>query len=109
MRNRRTRSVTARVTDAEYATFQQLAGERGLGEWAREMLRHEAGRTYFEEAVLAELLALRAIVLNVQYAVANGTAPSAATMREFIAHADEDKLLNARDHLAAASPVRRIP
>ena len=67
----RTRTISTKVTEDDYALFAQLAGDQPVGEWVREVLfkavlserTAEAHRT-----VLGELLALRKILLNLHSA-----------------------------------------
>lgn len=65
----RTKSIGTKVSDEEYAQLEKLAQEHGqtLGEWCRDvMLERAEGRkpSVIEETVLAEMLALRTILLN---------------------------------------------
>jgi hypothetical protein len=70
-----TRIVSTKVTEDDYAMFEQLAGDQPVGEGVREVLfmavlserTAEAHRT-----ILSELLALRKILLNLQFSVAAG-------------------------------------
>jgi len=102
----RTRCLSTKVTDAEYHTFERLARGQSLSEWIRWVLRDHASRRDLEEIVVAELLALRAILLNLQFAVAVGTPPTADEMRQLIERADEDRFRKAQERLAAASVPR---
>ena len=54
-------------------------------------------------ALLAELVALRAILLNVLFRQANGKTLTAQEMQGLIDRADSDKLKKARDRLAQAA------
>lgn len=57
---------------------------------------------------MAELLALRAILLNLHFAVCSGEPVTAETMRRLIDRADQDKLQHAQERLASAD-ARREP
>jgi hypothetical protein len=94
------------VTDDEYARFEALAGEQSLSEWVRAALLRVAAPSK-EPVVLAELLALRAILLNLHFAVCSGQPITAETMRRFIDHADDDKLRHARERLASIDAQRQ--
>ena len=98
----RTRRLSTKVTDAEYHTFERLARGQSLSEWIRRVLRDHASRRELEETVLAELLALRTILLNLQFAVAAGSPPTADEMRQLIERADEERFRKAQERLAAA-------
>lgn len=99
----RTRCMSTKVTEAEYHTFERMARGQSLSEWIRSALRDHATRRELEEVLLAELLALRTILLNLQFAVAAGTPPTPDEMRQLIERADEDRFRKARERLAAAA------
>ncbi len=88
----RTKSVSTKVTDEEYAQFEALAGEQTISE-------PNAG----EQTVLAELLALRTILLNLHFAVSEGQTLTAEEMQQLIERADQNKLSKARQRLAEAA------
>lgn len=105
----RNKSVGTKVTDEEYAQLEVLAGARSLSEWVREVLLEAVERekaTPAEETVLAEVLALRTILLNVLFKLANGEAITAQEMQQLIDRADADKLKKALERLEAAKPQR---
>ena len=63
----RRKSIGTKVSEEEYARLEALAGGRALGEWVREVLLRELdGRQArpADEILLAEVLALRTILLN---------------------------------------------
>ena len=100
---RRVRCVSTKLTEADYATCLQRAGSRSLGEWAREVLVEATMQRPIEELLLAEVLALRTIVINLQFAVATQGAPTPEQMQGLVERADRDKVQRAIDRLAAAS------
>jgi hypothetical protein len=106
MRVRRTKSIGTKVTDDEYARLEALAGGQSLSEWTREILLKAAARQAAEQVVLAELLALRTIVLNLHFAVATGEAPSTDDVQALIERADQDKIQRAKERLWSASQRR---
>ena len=69
-------TVSTKVSEDDYALLKQLAGDQRVGEWVRDVLfkavlaerTAEAHRT-----ILGELLALRKILLNLQFTVAAGS------------------------------------
>ena len=105
----RTRTVSTKVTEDDYALFAQLAGDQSVGEWVREVLfkavlaerTAEAHRT-----ILGEVLALRKILLNLQFTVAAGEPVTRDRMLAWIEEADADKGEKARARLTAAPPGR---
>ncbi|PYU25975.1 MAG: hypothetical protein DMG30_03630 [Acidobacteria bacterium] len=110
----RTRSVGARLTAAEYASLERQAEASGqsLSEWCREVMlasvngqapknRQSVGTEV--QAVMAEIVALRTILLNVIYKQANGESLTAEEMQRLIERADADKLKKAADRLQQGS------
>ena len=93
----RTRSISTKVTEEEYARLEELAGATGqsMSEWVREIL---IGRLEREatETVLAELLGLRTILLNLMFTQAKGESMTAEQMQAVIERADAAKLERAR-------------
>ncbi len=98
----RTKSISTKVTDEEYAQFEALAGEQTISEWAREVLLNGTKPNAGEQTVLAELLALRTILLNIHFAVSQGQTLTVEEMRQLIERADQNKLSKARQRLAEA-------
>lgn len=107
MASQRTKSIGTKVTDEEYARLEALAGEQTISEWARAVLLKAAAPST-EPILLAELLALRTILLNLHFAVCSGEPVTAETMRRLIDRADQDKIQHAHKRLASAD-ARREP
>jgi hypothetical protein len=63
----RTKSVSTKITDEEYAQMEALAGEQTISEWARDVLLKAVKPNAGEQIVLAEVVALRTILLNALY------------------------------------------
>jgi hypothetical protein len=99
----RTKSISTKVTDEEYAQFEALAGEQTISEWAREVLLKATKSNASVQAVLAEVLALRTILLNVHFAVSQGQTLTDEKMQQLIERADQNKLSKARERLAEAA------
>jgi hypothetical protein len=99
----RTKSISTKVTDEEYAQFEALAGEQTISEWAREVLLKATKPNAGEQTMLAEVLALRTILLNVHFAVSQGQTLTAQEMQQLITRADQNKLSKARQRLAEAT------
>ena len=102
MRSLRSRSVGTKLTETEYATLQALAGEQRLGEWVRQVLLASVAPDRFQHIVLAEVIALRTILLNLHFAVASGETLTAEAMQRLIYRADQDKIRKAQEHLTSA-------
>jgi len=98
----RARCVSTKLTEAEYATCAELAGSKSLSEWTREVLLAAVTRRPIEELLLAEVLALRTIVVNLQFAVVTRGAPTPDQMQGLIGRADREKAQKAVDRLTAA-------
>jgi len=99
----RTKSISTKVTDEEYAQFEALAGEQTISEWARDVLLKATKPNAGEQTVLAEVLALRTILLNIHFAVSQGRTLTAEEMQQLIERADQNKLSKARQRLAEAA------
>jgi len=96
----RTKSVSTKVTDEEYAQFEALAGEQTISEWARDVLLKATKPNAGEQTVLAEVLALRTILLNIHFAISQGQRLTVEEMQQLIERADQNKLSKARQRLA---------
>ena len=107
MASRRTKSIGTKVTPEEYERIQTLAGEQPVSEWVRAALLKAADPPAGEATLLAEVLALRTILLNLHFHFCSGTAVTAETMQRLIERADQDKQQQAEARLAG--PGRRNP
>ena len=96
----RTKSISTKVTDEEYAQFEALAGDQTISEWARDILLKATKPNASEQTVLAEVLALRTILLNIHFAVSQGQTLTTEEMQRLIDRADQSKLSRARQRLA---------
>ena len=103
MASRRTKSIGTKVTAEEYARIQTLAGEQPVSEWVRTALLKAAEAQVTDSVVLAELLALRAILLNLHFTMCSGGSVTAESMQRLIERADQEKLQQAEARLAAAA------
>jgi hypothetical protein len=115
----RTKTLGTKVSEEEFAQLERAASERGLtlSEWCRETLlasvngqdakSADAGGT--GQALMAELVALRAILLNVLFKLVNGEKLTAEEMQRLIDRADSDKLKKARERLAQAAESEGQP
>jgi hypothetical protein len=103
MASRRTKSIGTKVTPDEYARIQALAGEQPVSEWVRAALLKAADRPAADATVLAEVLALRAILLNLHFHMCSGAAVTAETMQHLIERADQNKHQQAEARLSATT------
>jgi hypothetical protein len=110
--NLRTKSIGTRVSEQEYARLERVAqkASKTLAEWCREVMLSSANGGAAEtavagaraEALIAEVVALRAILLNVLFKQSNGERLTAEEMQRLIDRADSDKLRKARERLLQA-------
>lgn len=91
MASRRTKSIGTKVTPEEYARIQTLAGEQPVSEWVRAALLKAADPPAADATVLAEVLALRTILLNLHFHLCSGAAVTTEAMQRLIERADQDK------------------
>jgi hypothetical protein len=111
----RTKSVSTKVTEEEYAQFEALAGAQTISEWARDVLLRAASPSPAEQTIVAELLALRMILLNAFYKLSQHEKLTADEMQAIIERADASKGKKAAERLAAAerkpcpSPMLGVP
>lgn len=108
----RNRTVGCKMSESEYEKLAAVAEQDGmtLGEWVREvLLERMEGRkpTVIEETVLAETLALRTILLNAFYKLAQGGKLTEDEMQAIIERADAAKAAKASERLGAASKETR--
>lgn len=103
MASRRTKSIGTKVTAEEYARIQTLAGDQPVSEWVRTAILKAAGAQVTDSVVLAELLALRTILLNLHFSLCSGGAVTAETMQCLIELADQEKVHQAQARLATAA------
>jgi hypothetical protein len=111
--NLRTKSIGTKVSEDEYAQLERAAQKsaKTLGEWCREVMLANAngqpaklnGTGPEVYAVMAEVVALRAILLNVLFKQANGERLTPEEMQRLIDRADSDKVQKARERLDQAT------
>jgi hypothetical protein len=103
--------VGTKVSEAEFALLEERARGAGLtlGEWVRDVLLAapvESGPDAAEVA-LAEVLALRSLLLNLHFRAAKGEPVPEAEMRSLIERADGVKMQRARERLEAVRAEAR--
>jgi hypothetical protein len=105
----RTKCLSTKLTVEEFAALERAAGAQTLSTWMRDaLLKVASSLTPSEITVLAEVLALRTILLNAHYATANGEALTAEKMGDLIERADQSKRERAHQCFAlrASQPAR---
>jgi hypothetical protein len=101
---RRCRAITTNVTEEEYALFEARKGGTTVSEWAHDVLVRTATAPAEGPVILAELLAVRALLLNLLYKMSNGTLLTPDEMQRLIDRADADKAAKAQARLAGPKP-----
>ena len=104
----RTKSIGTKVSDAEYAALEARARAENLtlSEWMRAKLLEpdtnggEAAGELVGEVLLSEVLALRALFLNLR-PLPDHALPGEAEVRAEIARVDATKMQRARERVAA--------
>ncbi len=104
----RTKSISTKVTEEDYAQFEARAGDQTISEWARETLLRAAKPSPAEQTIMAELLALRMILMNILFTIANREPLTSTAMDDIIKRADAGKLAKAMERLTspATGPQR---
>ena len=112
----RTRSLGTKLTEVEYASVESAALRDGIGlsEWSRRAVLEAAGRDESpanESVLLAELLSLRAVLLNVMFRLATYSPRAWSPLRPFLRDAtfrqDLAERLRDRGQVNAATNSRR--
>jgi len=99
--SRRTRSISTKVTDEEYTQIVAGAKPKTVSEWARPILVGASAPIDIQLLLLAEFLALRTIILNFHFSLADGSrTPSIEAMKALIDRADGEKVDRAQRHIA---------
>ena len=101
MATRRTKSISTKVTDAEYDAIGRRAEPQTVSAWARRILVSTAQPDPLHLLLLAEVVALRTIVLNLHYALAANDPLSEDAMRRLIDRADAEKFDKANERIAS--------
>ena len=106
MATARTRCISTKVTEEDYGLFMDRAGLQTVSAWARDALLAAANTAPAVLVLTAEVMALRTIVLTVQYTLAHGETLTPEEMQRLIDRADAEKLFRAQQRLAQATPKR---
>jgi hypothetical protein len=107
----RNRTVGSKMTESEYGQLVAVAEGEGLtlGEWCRKVLLAYANSSEFERpsaterTLLAELVALRMILLNALHKLGQKEDLTVQELQDLIDRADQERFSRARERLAAAA------
>ena len=93
--------LTLTLASQAVAQSATAAGDRRVSAWARDVLLQAVTTQPIEMILLVELLALRTIVVNLQFALAHGEPPTVEAMQRLIERADLEKFGRAQERLHA--------
>jgi hypothetical protein len=96
----RTKSMSTKVTEAEYDGIVDRAHPSTVSEWMRDVVLGVLHPDPLHFLVLAEVVALRTILLNLNFALSRNEPASAGLMQSLIDRADAEKFDKARERLA---------
>ena len=101
----RSKTVSTKVADAEFEQMEQLAAASGqsMSEWVRLVLLAQLNPA--SEVILAEILALRNILINLAHAQHKGERLTLGDIQELIKEADTMKLRKAAERLKVQGKV----
>jgi len=99
----RSKSISTKVTEEEYAQFEILAGDQTISEWVRDALLKATKQSPAEQTIVAELLALRMILMNILFTIANREPLTSTSMDDIIKRADASKLAKALERLTRST------
>jgi hypothetical protein len=100
---RRSKTVSTKVTAEEYQRLVSVARPERLGEWLRRVVLSTGAPRPVDQLLLSETLALRTIVLNLLFAVAAGEPVTVESMQRLIDRTDRDKAQQAFQRLVAVA------
>jgi hypothetical protein len=104
------------MTESEYTQLAAVAEREGvtLGEWCREVLLAHANAaqgvvvTAAEQALLAEVVALRTILLNALYKLAPQEDLTDQDLDRLIERADKERFQRAKERFATAAKESQL-
>jgi hypothetical protein len=106
MAERLTKSISAKVTEAEYAQLVAQAGDRTVSEWLRTTALAAVSPSPSERIAFltfAEQLGLRSVVLNLCHLLSQGQPVTRDIVQHLIDQADRTKVRAAHERIAAAA------
>ena len=102
----RTKTIATKISIEECAELERRAGDKTVSEWMREELLKPAAPGPFSVALMGELIALRTILVNALYKMANGERLTVEAMQQLIDRADGEKNRRAEETLTARGTAR---
>jgi hypothetical protein len=106
MAERLTKSISAKVTEAEYAQLVAQAGDRTVSEWVRTTVLAALSPSPSERIAFltfAEQLGLRSVVIHLCHLLSQGQPVTRDLVLYLIDQADRTKVRAAQERIAAAA------
>jgi hypothetical protein len=101
----RDRTVSTKLTEAEFALIERLAGDRGkwISEWVRDVLLDAVrdGEPQQQKATFAELQAIRLLLINALEPLLRGDKMTADQFKELLRYVKNNKRKAADEMLAS--------
>ena len=95
----RTHSISTKVTEAEYGEIANRAAPQTVSAWARDILLGTVQPDPLHFLLLAELVALRAILVNLNFTLAANAPPTQHEIRVFVERIDAEKFDKAQERI----------
>jgi hypothetical protein len=96
----RTKSISTKVTETQYDDIRNRAHPQTVSEWTRGVVLGALHPDPLHFLVLAEIVALRTILLNLNSSLSRSEPLSADLMQGLIDRADAEKFDKAKERLA---------
>jgi hypothetical protein len=112
MAARLTKSISAKVTEAEYAQLVAQAGDRTVSEWVRTTVLAAASPSPSERIAfltLAEQMGVRSIVINLCHLLSQGQPVTRDVLQFLIDQAECTRVRAAHERIAAAATLAVTP
>jgi hypothetical protein len=103
----RTKCLSTKLTADEWAAIAQAAAGDTLSGWARAVLLEAAAAPRADHLLLAEVLAVRALVLHLHVAAHTGETLTTEQLQRLIARVDADTRWTAQERLGPVPAGRR--
>jgi hypothetical protein len=101
----RDRTVSTKLTEAEFALIERLAGDRGqwISEWVRDVLLETTrdSEPQRQKATFAELQAIRLLLINTLEPILRGERMTAEQFKELLRYVKNNKRKAADEMLAS--------
>jgi len=98
----RSKSISTKVTEEEYAQFETLAGDQTMSEWVRDALL-KAARPSPASRPCGGITGTAMILMNILFTIANREPLTTTAMDDIIQRADASKSAKALERLTRAT------